>query len=263
MGESNVAAKYIEDFMAATGIKQIKIMGDSGKKGKAVDINMENFAQLFAAKISDASVLQNALSQASKRLNDVDYSRGVGTASKNVEFNFRDVINSVTSYGIDTSKPEQLNKFQAFVDKYLNEGVRANQNRIIRLLVSNPSTSALNLVGWGAATSMNSAADMGVALMQLPLAGMYKVFGKGLKAEESMHIASSLARANRQRVRNLLDPSMTYDAFKALGNKNPKLLKELSQTLSGGVDAAKITTFNPNQTLVGMIFLLEKTLLLQ
>ena len=251
MGESNVAAKYIEDFMAATGIKQIKIMGDSGKKGKAVDINMENFAQLFAAKISDASVLQNALSQASKRLNDVDYSRGVGTASKNVEFNFRDVINSVTSYGIDTSKPEQLNKFQAFVDKYLNEGVRANQNRIIRLLVSNPSTSALNLVGWGAATSMNSAADTGVALMQLPLAGMYKVFGKGLKAEESMHIASSLARANRQRVRNLLDPSMTYDAFKALGNKNPKLLKELSQTLSGGVDAAKITTFNPNQTFGG------------
>ena len=238
----NVAAKYIADFKKATGVTQVTIRSDKDGTSKVAQINMDNFAELFAAKISDAATLQSALSRAAKNLglNDAD--------AKNIKL---DDLAGIKRYGVDTSEPADLTKFQSFVDTYLNEGVRANQNRIIRLLVSNPSTSALNLVGWGAATSMNSAADMGVALMQLPLAGMYKVLGKQEKAEEAMHIASSLARANRQRVRNLLDPSMTYDAFKAIGNQNPKLLKELSQTLSGGVDAAKITEFNPNQTLGG------------
>ena len=243
MGENNVAAKYIKDFMAATKIKEIRIMGDSGKKGDPVELNMENFAELFAAKISDGATLQNALSQASKKL-------GFNLAEDGKDIKFGDYLDAMSSYGVNSS-PVELTKFQKFVDKYVNEGVRANQNRIIRLLVSNPSTSALNLVGWGAATSMNSAADMGVALMQLPLAGMYKVIGKQQKAEEAMHIASSLARANRQRITNLLNPEMTYDAFKAIGLKNPKLLKELAATLSGGVDSSKITTFNPNQTMGG------------
>tara|TARA_B100001093_G_scaffold441846_1_gene443251 strand:- start:1384 stop:5187 length:3804 start_codon:yes stop_codon:yes gene_type:complete len=243
MGEESVATKYIKDFMAATGINKINVKGDPSGPTKPENLNMDNFAELFAAKISDAAVLQNALSQTARRLK-------VSNDSKNIEFNFRDVLNGTVSYGVD-STPSELNKFQKFVEQYIGEGVRANQNRIIRLLVSNPSTSALNLVGWGAATSMNSAADMGVALMQLPLAGMYRVFGKPQKAQEAMHIASSLARANRQRVRNLLDPNMTYDAFKAIAVKNPKLLKELSETLSGGVDAAKVTTFNPDQTVYG------------
>ena len=238
----NIAAKYISDFKKATGVTKVTIKNDADGTSKVADIDIDNFAELFAAKISDAAKLQAALSNAARNL---------GVKELDAKYIKIDDLAGVQRYGVDTSKPADLTKFQQFVDTYLNEGVRANQNRIIRLLVSNPSTSALNLVGWGAATSMNSAADMGVALMQLPLAGMYKVLGKQEKAEEAMHIASSLARANRQRIRNLLDPTMTYDAFKAIGNQNPKLLKELSQTLSGGVDAAKITTFNPNQTLGG------------
>ncbi len=238
----NVAAKYISDFKKATGVTQVTIKSDKDGTSKVAQINMDNFAELFAAKISDAATLQSALSRAAKELglNEAD--------AKNIKL---DDLAGIKRYGIDTSQPEQLNKFQKFVEQYVGEGVRANQNRIIRLLVSNPSTSALNLVGWGAATSMNSAADMGVALMQLPLAGMYRVIGNQKKSQEAMHVASSLARANRQRVRNLLDPNMTYDAFKAIAVKNPKLLKELSETLSGGVDTGKASTFNPNQTAYG------------
>ena len=86
-----------------------------------------------------------------------------------------------------------------FIDKYVSEGIAANQNRIIRLLVSNPSTSALNLVGWGAATGINSVVDIGAGLAQLPVAATYKILGKDGQASEKLREASSLFMANKQK----------------------------------------------------------------
>ena len=71
------------------------------------------------------------------------------------------------------------------------------------------------------------------------------------KAAEQLRQASSLFMANKQRLRNLVDSEMTYDAFKSLGNKNPQLMKDLTETLSGGVDAGKMSSFDPKKTIAG------------
>ena len=245
-GDKNVATVFLKEFMEATGIRQINLGGATGIKGRAdriENINIDNFADYLSFKTNQSGVLLNAWSQTRRVLGktDDDFADTTYDEYLRVALNLEKTL----------TKPEELTGVAKFLDTYVNEGIRANQNRVIRLLVSNPSTSALNLVGWGAATGINSVADIGVGLSQLPVAAMYKVLGKEDKATDALREASSLFMANKQRLKNLLDPQMTYDAFEALGNKNPALLKELRETLSGGVDASKITSFDPKKSMFG------------
>ena len=136
------------------------------------------------------------------------------------------------------------------------EGIKAGQNRIVRMLVSAPSTSYLNLVGWGAATAINSATDVGMGLL---------FAGKGLgqkllqneNAGESLRIAGAYLRANKQKIRNMLDPNMTYDAFKSISIKNPDAMRELVRVLPGGIEdidkVLKQSGFNPDETIGGAV----------
>ncbi len=243
-GDKNVATVFLKQFMEATGIRQVNLGGAKGIKGRAdkiENLNIDNFADYLAFKTNQSGVLLNAWSQVRRVLGKTD--------DDFADTNYDEYLKSALLN--QNPKPEELTGLAKFLDTYVNEGIRANQNRVIRLLVSNPSTSALNLVGWGAATGINSVADIGVGLSQLPVAAMYKVLGKEDKSTDALREASSLFMANKQRMKNLLDPQMTYDAFEALGNKNPALLKELRETLSGGVDASKITSFDPKKSMFG------------
>ena len=134
------------------------------------------------------------------------------------------------------------------------EGVKAGQNRIVRMLVSAPSTSYLNLVGWGAATAINSATDVGMGLLFAGKAGFQKLIGNH-DAKESLRIAGAYYRANKQKVRNLLDPNMTYDSFKSISLKNPEAMRELVRVLPGGIEdidkVVKQSGFNPDETILG------------
>ena len=74
-------------------------------------------------------------------------------------------------------------------------------------------------------------------------------------AKESLRIAGAYLASNRQRLRNTLDPNMTYDAFRSIAIKNPEEMRDLVRVLPGGVeDIDKIVReqgFNPNQTIAG------------
>ena len=134
------------------------------------------------------------------------------------------------------------------------EGIKAGQNRIVRMLVSAPSTSYLNLVGWGAATAINSATDVGMGLLFAGKSG-YQKLTRNADAGESLRIAGAYYRANKQKIRNLLDPNMTYDSFKSISLKNPEAMRELVRVLPGGIEdidkVVKQSGFNPDETIAG------------
>ena len=80
----------------------------------------------------------------------------------------------------DTKKVSWLGK--------VNQTVVDAQRKVIRLLVTAPSTSYLNLVGYGSAMSVNTITDAALALTYLGQAGLNKILGDGKNADESLRI---------------------------------------------------------------------------
>jgi len=236
-------ADFIKQFKAATGIKKVNVekILDPKKTGKLEDLNIENFAQVFAKKISDHAVGLNAMSQARRvlTLGDID------------DVTFKQYADSMLSLGIKSDAEKSA--VGEFSERWFKNAITRNQNRIIRLLVSNPSTSYLNLVGWGAATGINSITDMGVASIHFGRSGLYKVFGNDLASAEQKRIAGQLVRANRERIRNLFDPNMTLDTFRSISILEPKALQQLTEVLPGGIeDVSKMSRgFDPDNVMMG------------
>jgi len=237
---------FIKKFKAATGIKKVNIARvvdeETGKtKTTLEDLNIENFAQVFAKKISDHAVGLNAMSQARRilALGDID------------DVTFKQYADSMLSLGIKSDAEKSA--VGEFAERWGKNAITRNQNRIIRLLVSNPSTSYLNLVGWGAATGINSITDMGVASIHFGRSGLYKLFGNELASSEQKRIAGQLVRANRERIGNLFDPNMTLDTFRSISILEPKALQQLTEVLPGGIeDVSKMSRgFDPDNVMMG------------
>ena len=164
--------KFLEDFTKATGITEINLgVIGKGKVDRIEKLNIDNFADYLSYRTSDAAKTLNNWSQAQEALRVTELKLDNTT--------YDDWLRAAVLQESPDEVP--LNALGKFLDKYVNEGIKANQNRVIRLLVSNPSTSALNLVGWGAATGINSVADIGVGIVQLNIAATYKIFGKNEK----------------------------------------------------------------------------------
>lgn len=103
-----------------------------------------------------------------------------------------------------------------------------------RLLVSSPATTAANLSGYAQFATGQTLADI--------LSGTaYTVYGlaKGgvnTKAgREAMRVGRIYREMQGQRMRNLMDPYTTKDAYMAFLNQNKKVSKTLFETFSGGV----------------------------
>ena len=222
------AKEFLKEFAEITGMPTDKVK----------DLTIKEFSDSFSKVLSDAGKVQNALSQASKTLADGD---DVKTLS--------DYADKVFGIGV---KPTEKSAFGEKVDNYLTMGVTNFQNRVIRLLVSAPSTSFLNAVGYGVATSMNTATDLAMALAYGGLGGTQRILGS---KTDNLRIAGQLLATTRQRVRNFLDPQMTYDAYKSLAITDPKALQQLTEVLPGGIEdmnaVIKNAGFDPNQTMIG------------
>jgi len=228
--DPKIAKQFIKDFTKATGIKMTDLGDQVGKR----KLNMETFADTFANKMRDQGRLMNAASQFAKRMGITrEQAEGVpisdaaaallGTDNK---INIKDMKN-LGWLG---------KKWQKVKDAEINKNIVDAQRKVIRLLVTAPSTSYLNLVGYGSAVGINTVTDAALALTHLGQAGVSKVFGVGKNAEESLRIFRQLANAQKQRLKNLMDTSMTYDAYMSIANKNPDALKQLTFAMNGGIE---------------------------
>jgi len=245
-GEGDLYSNWMADVIKQSDPKDIKTFikafekSTGNKLKEAKTLTIEDFANTFALKMNASARVLNAASQGSK-LN--------GTSIKDVQI--AEMIDTALDLGFlkgDKTKAEGLSE-------KLPDFIRNNQNRLIRLLVSNPSTSALNMIGWGANAGINTVSDMALMTLHAGRGTLAKAIGMEQAGEKSYKIARSILDSNYFRMRLLLDPDMTHAAFESALTRNSKALQTLASTLPGGIDnVTKLVTdgkFTPNQKLVG------------
>ena len=181
------------------------------------------FSAAFAKKINSQARGLNSVAQGARKLNvdvtDMDMDQyltaaigeRIGVALKGDEYS-----NSIFGKGA--------------------AAVTAGQNRYIKLLVSHPGTTWMNVVGYGSTSAIGSASDILRATMLGGAGAVADVFSKGA-GTDMKRVASGLAGANLNRVKLLLDPEMTKAAYLSAVNRSTGALDTLARTQSGGVDA--------------------------
>ena len=114
------------------------------------------------------------------------------------------------------------------------------QRNLIRMLVTHPGTTALNLIGWQTASSMQSMSDIvrgtlygGNAILQT---AMFNKEGASKYAKR----AGLMFTLQKQKMRNLLDSHMTYEAFMDFAAFNPEAQKKMFRYLSGGIELEEV-----------------------
>lgn len=212
------AKQFIDDFTKATGIKM-----NDGKK-----LTIEGFADTFKRKMSDSGKVLNSVSQVAKVL---------GRDPKAVTI--EDYAQFVMGGGVPT--PQNVtgaasNKIGKAVGDFISRDLPDFQNNIIRLMVSNLSTTALNVTGYAAATGLNTATDITRAVLMGGNAGIYMAIKP--KEAKAMGIeALSLLQNQVTKARNTLDPNTTYETFLQYAQQRPEAMRQLTAVLPGGIES--------------------------
>ena len=129
------------------------------------------------------------------------------------------------------------------------------QRTIIRNLVTNPGTTALNLIGYSGYTTLQSAADLVKAALYVPASFIQaSAESVGIKAlgssTESMNKIKSIVGLQRQKIRNVLDVNTTHESFMDYLDQRPQVMEEMMRYLAGGVDSKEMIKklgFNPDE----------------
>ena len=222
------AKKFIDDFTAATGID----MAD-GKK-----LTVEGFADTFNRKMSDTGKVLNAASQVAKMLGrevkDV-------TGDEYAEFVLSGAV-PVTTGKISAASA----KIGKFAGNMLNRDLPDFQNNIIRLMVSNLSTTALNVAGYATATALNSASDITRAALIGGKAALYMVY-KPAEAKELGISALGIIKNQMTKAKNVLDANTTYDTFLQYSQVRPEVMRSLTN-----IDAVTYKNLDLKKPLITM-----------
>jgi len=223
------AKQFLKDFTAATGIKM-----PEGKK-----LTVEVFADTFKRKLSDSAKVMNAVSQVSAVL-------GGNLNGKTVD----DYVSAVIGGGGYQPASVQT-KIGKFVDDNINRNLPDLQNNIIRLMVSNISTTAMNVTGYAAMTGLNSASDVARAVLMGGKAGLYLAY-KPAEAKKAGLTALNILQNQKTKVQNILDINTTYDQFIRYSQSRPEAMRPLTALLPGGIeDLKKVSkSFDPETPLL-------------
>lgn len=250
--KDDTITQFLADVVQQSDPTQFKQVLKDYTKAYGIEIKginkMSNarFAKIFKEKMSFNGSVFNALSQAAKR-NGVD--------TKNVSLG--DYLEwQITGKFPDRAKKEAwaTSKKKSLIQRFglsLDNTV-AIQNRLIRLLVANPSTSMLNITGFAAATTLNTTADMGLAILNASTEVLKSAVGKGSVKQAKKELTDALA-TTRFKLANILDPQTSVEMMKRYSAVRPEQVAELNRVIPGGVENLdKIEKgFDPNLTTLG------------
>jgi hypothetical protein len=215
------AKQFIDDFTQATGIDMAT---------KTEKLTVENFADTFKRKMSDTGRVLNATSQAARFLGKNPNNLTVGDyAEFVVSGSTKEADGAVTTAGKKIGEA-----FGKIVEKDLPDF----QNNIIRLLVANLSTTALNIGGYTAATSLNTAQDVVASVLMAPAEALYKVYNPKEASKLGLNFTEMVAN-QKFKLRNTLDVNTTYDTFQKYAQARPDATAELTKVLPGGIEDIK------------------------
>ena len=117
-----------------------------------------------------------------------------------------------------------------------SEPLKYGQSVWKRLLVSSPATTMINVAGFSQYYVGQTMADLFNSSMLA-----FKALGQSTvnpnAARETMRQARALTMLQGQKMRNLLDPYTTHDAYLRFLDKNEGARRSLFETMAGGVEA--------------------------
>lgn len=114
------------------------------------------------------------------------------------------------------------------------KGFTYGQNIWRRLLVSSTSTTAINVMGFAQYYAGQTMADL-FSMTGHTLAGLAKGGPLTKAGRESLNTGKIYAQIQTQKIRNLLDPYTTHDAYMAFLEQHPDASKVLFESFTGGV----------------------------
>jgi hypothetical protein len=210
------AQRFVRVFQDKTGVT-LKGMEDP---------NIGQLADNMAKKMSDSGRTLGEMGRVAKMMRFKD------VKSVTVEDYYAYLFGNVVGDSLEPKVPGRMERVAGKV----GEGVDWVQNSYIRMLVTHPGTSALNIIGWSAKSAGQSASDMLRATAIYGTSSAVRALKGDLSgASVSWGQMTGAYKANIQKVKNLLDPYTTADAFKSLVDRNPDAYKQLTGVLPGGV----------------------------
>ena len=127
-------------------------------------------------------------------------------------------------------------------DKVERSLMGRSQDNLIRILVTHPGTTALNLLGWVNASGMQSLSDgLRGALYGGTSVAQYMTGNKANAVEYAEKCKLMLDLGLKQKMKNLLNPFATQEEALNFLSINPKMRKELFRYVSGGIDSKDVT----------------------
>jgi hypothetical protein len=196
-------------------------------KGKKLFGNADGKSALdmVASEVSDGAKLLNFTSQASKVFNKLKELKPDADAD--------DIIEEFIQVEAGAPARVAINKIKSGAD-YM-------QRNLIRMLVTHMGTTALNLIGWQTASTMQSLGD----IVRGTLYGGASVINAAVLNKETAgkfaKKAGLMLSLQKQKMRNLLDPNMTYESFMDFLAFNPAAQKDMLRYMAGGVDIEQMS----------------------
>ena len=216
---SGVSDKEAQEFLTAIE----KATGNKIKNKKK--LTGRDVGDILAYKMSESGRALNAVSQSARQL-------GLNVTDLELQHLFDE--------GVDMGliKPPRSK-----AKEYTADTIRNAQNKMVRVLVSNPSTSALNVIGWGVNAGLNSVSDLALASVHASWGTLKKLVGASESGAKSYRMADILFKNLGARFKFFFDPDMTYAAFQSALTRNSESLQKLNNVLPGGVEnATKLLT---------------------
>jgi hypothetical protein len=115
------------------------------------------------------------------------------------------------------------------------KGFSYGQNIWRRLLVSSPATTAVNVMGFGQFYVGQSLADV-LSGTSHTLYGLARGGNMTKEGREALRVGRIYRQIQAQKMRNLLDPHTTHDAYMAFLSQHKDVGKVLFESFTGGVE---------------------------
>ena len=225
---TNVARFIPEEDLASINKEMIKYTGIQIGELSETGVKL---GDLLAKDISTAGSVLNVASQVRKALDT-----SIVNASGKMAATFEN-IEAKDAVARELKRAEKSEPF------------RYGQSVWKRLLVSSPATTMINVAGFSQYYVGQTMADLFNSTF-LATKALGQAAINPAAARESMRQARVLTVMQAQKMRNLLDPYTTHDAYLAFLDKNESIKKTLFETMAGGVEAtAERYNINPKNPL--------------
>lgn len=222
-GLKNLSKEDSLDFMKA--FKESFGVNLNTRKRSAKEA-MERLGDQMASTLNTSAKTMQIMSQVSR-----DH-RGIPQAK--AKMNTEDVLSEKLESSFGRRSSASISADNNDLDG-LVKNVGDVQDTYTRLLTAHPGTSVLNIKGWAMKSAAHSAADLlrGTALLAHP-STLVNIMKDGLTLQ-SIRQTADIYASQVQKMRNLLDPSMTVDTFQSIVGSRPDLFREMTSVLPGGV----------------------------